>query len=396
MGKQLHQLGKEPRIMHLDRLRQAMVLFLLGAAVATAAEVDVSRLSEAIQRVDKFGAGHRDAVEAVGELQKGNGQSLLGILRSVDDAAPLAANWLRGAFESIAARELKAGRKLPADELQAFVKDTSHGDRARRLAYEWLAHVDATAPDRLLPTMLDDPSLELRYDAIARRLAEIELQSGRRPQTALAAGYRELLSHARDLDQIKSITEKLKKTGEEVNLARHFGFVMQWKLVGPFDNTGGKGFAAVYPPEQQVDFAATYHGKSSKLPWEAYRTEDEYGLVDLNRALGKQMGAVAYAAAEFTSDREQPIELRLGCINACKMWLNGELLLAREVYHTGMEIDQYVGKGTLRRGRNLILVKVCQNEQTEDWAQNWQFQLRVCDSRGTAVLSRELTTKKDD
>jgi hypothetical protein len=78
----------------------------------------------------------------------------------------------------------------------------------------------------------------------------------------------------------------------------------------------------------------------------------------------------------------------MGCINACKIWLNGELLLEREVYHTGMDIDQYVGKGKLKSGRNMILVKVCQNEQTEDWAQSWQFQLRVCDSRGTAVLSR--------
>jgi hypothetical protein len=375
--------------MHLDRLRQVMVLWLLVAAVATAAEVDVGRLTETIKRVDKFGEGHREAVAAVGELQKQDGASLVGILRSMDGAGPLASNWLRGSFESIAGRELMAGRKLPIEAFESFVRDTTHGDRARRLAYEWLTRVDATAPDRLLPGMLDDPSLELRYDAIARRLTEIERHSGEPPKTALAAGYREVLTHARDLDQIKSITEKLKTTGEQVDLLRHFGFVTRWKLIGPFDNRQGKGFAAAYPPEKKLDFAATHNGKSDALQWNDYMTEDQYGVVDLNRALGKHMGAVAYAAAEFTSVRERPIELRMGCINACKMWLNGELLLEREVYHTGMEIDQYVGKGTLQRGRNLILVKVCQNEQTEDWAQNWQFQLRVCDSRGTAVLSRE-------
>ncbi len=386
------QLREELSVMHLDRLRQVIVLWLLGAFVATAAEVDVGPLTETLKRVDKFGEGHRAAVAAVGELQKGDGASLLALLSSMDDAGPLASNWLRGSFETIAERELKAGRKLPAEAFESFVRDTSHGDRSRRLAYEWLTRIDTTAPDRLLSGMLDDPSLELRYDAIARRLAEIERDSAGPPQTALAAGYREMLTHARDLDQIKTITEKLKKTGEEVDLVRHFGFVTRWKVIGPFDNTEGKGFAAAYPPEKKVDFAATYEGKPDALRWQDHTTEDQYGLVDLNRAVGKQMGAVAYAAAEFTSDRERPIELRMGCINACKMWLNGELLLEREVYHTGMEIDQYVGKGTLRRGRNLILVKVCQNEQTEDWAQSYSVQVRVCDTSGTAVLPHSETT----
>jgi hypothetical protein len=375
--------------MHFYRLGQAIVLLFLCEA-AGSAEVDGGKLTEIIKRVDKHGAGHREAVDAVRQLQQGNGASLIRILRGMDDAGPLATNWLRGAFETIAQRELKAGRKLPAEALETFVKDTTHGDRARRLAYEWLVRVDATAPDRLLPRMLDDPSLELRYDALARRLEEIQADEvNGLLQKMLAVRYRNVLTHARDLEQIKGIAEKLKKLGEEVDLARHFGFVMQWKLIGPFDNTAGKGFAATYPPEQKVNFAAIHDGKSGKLRWQDFTTADPYGLVDLNRALDKHMGAVGYAAAEFTSGRERPIELRMGCINACKMWLNGELLLEREVYHTGMEIDQYVGKGTLRRGRNVILVKVCQNEQTEDWAQNWQFQLRVCDSRGTAVLSEQ-------
>jgi hypothetical protein len=228
----------------------------------------------------------------------------------------------------------------------------------------------------------------LRYDAIARRLNEIEADEKRDvPPDVIVARYREVLGEARDLAQIKAIAEKLKSKGEEVDLARHFGFVMQWKVIGPFDNTKGLGFAAVYAPEKKIDFAVTVKAKADAIRWQNFSTTDPYGVVDLNRALGKYKGAVAYAAAEFTVDEARPAELRLGCINACKLWLNGELLLEREIYHTAMEIDQYIGKGTLKTGRNLILVKICQNEQTEDWAQNWQFQLRVCDSRGTAVLS---------
>jgi hypothetical protein len=369
-------------------LRYLIAVLVLCCVASESDAADVARLVDTIKRVDKFGAGHREATDAVRQLQQAEGGSMLEILRGMDDAGPLAANWLRGAFETVAQREQRAG-KLTADRFEAFVVDRTHGDQARRLAYDWLARVDATAPDRLLPTMLDDPSLELRYDALAKRLTEIESAEAKgTSRETIAPRYREALSSARDPEQVKRIVEKLKKHGEEVDLARHFGFVRKWKLIGPFDNSEGTGFAAVYPPEKHVDFAALHDGKSGRLSWKDFATDDPYGLVDLNRALGKHMGAVGYAAVEFWADRERQIELRMGCINACKIWLNGELLFEREVYHTGMDVDQYVGKGKLNRGRNVILVKVCQNEQSEDWAQSWQFQLRVCDSRGTAVISR--------
>jgi hypothetical protein len=113
------------------------------------------------------------------------------------------------------------------------------------------------------------------------------------------------------------------------------------------------------------------------------------GIVDLNKAIGKHMGVIGYAYAEFIAEREGDVELRLGCINGNKIWLNGKLLTANHVYHTGQQVDQYVGKGRLVAGRNTILLKIAQNEQKEDWAQNWQFQLRVCDRIGTAILSQD-------
>ncbi len=52
-------------------------------------------------------------------------------------------------------------------------------------------------------------------------------------------------------------------------------------------------------------------------------------------------------------------------------------------------MDQYIGQGELKAGRNVILLKICQNEQTEDWAQDWKFQFRVCDSLGKAIHSTD-------
>jgi hypothetical protein len=49
-------------------------------------------------------------------------------------------------------------------------------------------------------------------------------------------------------------------------------------------------------------------------------------------------------------------------------------------------MDQYKAHARLKPGVNTILLKICQNEQTEDWAQEWNFQIRVCDPFGNAVL----------
>ena len=80
------------------------------------------------------------------------------------------------------------------------------------------------------------------------------------------------------------------------------------------------------------------------------------------------------------------VEIRLGTPNGWKLWVNGKLVFAHEEYHQLTQMDQYRTPVLLQAGTNRILLKICQNEQTEDWAQDWEFQVRVCDSSGTAVL----------
>jgi hypothetical protein len=85
------------------------------------------------------------------------------------------------------------------------------------------------------------------------------------------------------------------------------------------------------------------------------------------------------------TDKELPVEIRYGCINASKLFLNGKLVFAREEYHHGENFDQYVAKVALKPGKNRLLLKVCQNDQKEPYAQVWQFKLRVCDPTGGPV-----------
>jgi len=203
---------------------------------------------------------------------------------------------------------------------------------------------------------------------------------------AAAAAYRKALTGACDKDQVDAIAGRLKALGAPVDLAAHFGFIRTWHLVAPFDNHGGVGFLAAYPPERGVDLAAVYKGKGGKeARWTVHTTDSPYGAVDLNKALGKQKGTVAYAFAAVDSPKARPVQVRVGSITAVKIFLTGKELFAREEYHHGVEMDQYVAAGTLKAGRNEVLLKVCQNEQSEDWAQAWGFQARLCDAVGAAV-----------
>ncbi len=123
------------------------------------------------------------------------------------------------------------------------------------------------------------------------------------------------------------------------------------------------------------------------MKWVPYETRSEYGLVDFNQAISSLKGAVGYATSEFWSDSARPAQVRLGCKNGWKVWVNGTLVFGRDEYHRSAEIDQYRMPVSLRAGRNLILVKCAQNEQTQDWAKEWEFQLRVTDEQGTPIVS---------
>ena len=111
-----------------------------------------------------------------------------------------------------------------------------------------------------------------------------------------------------------------------------------------------------------------------------------YGVLDIAKQLGDDKGSAMYFAAEFDAPAARPAEIRIGTPNAWKLWLNGEFLFGREEYHRGEELDQYRVPAQFKAGKNLILLKVLQNEQTDASAQSYKFRLRVCDSTGQAIL----------
>lgn len=366
----------------------ALAFLFVGHAAAAGPEV--KPLLAALRDVGPEGQGHRAATAAWQKLAQADAEQLPEILAGLAGANDLAVNWIRAAADAVAQRTVRNGGKLPVASLEKFLADTNNAPRGRRVAYELIARIDATAESRLIPGLLNDPSLELRRDAVAQALAQAEtLAKDEAQKDAAVAAYRRAFAAARDTDQIDKSAAQIRKLGGKADISAQFGFIQQWKLIGPFDNVDKRGFEIAYPPEVKVDLDVALPGKSGEVKWFDHLSKDDHGVVDLNQAVGKHKGAIAYAYVEFLSDRERPCELRLGCICANKVWLNGELLTTNNIYHANSHIDQYIGRSKLLRGRNSILVKIAQNEQTEQWAQDWKFQLRVCDAIGTAILSQD-------
>ena len=337
----------------------------------------------ALRAVAREGAGNSRAAEAWRKIVDGFDVAVVpALLRAMESrASPLAANWLQSAAQVLCDRALAAGKPLPERAFVELLEDRGRDPRARQLAFELLTRVRPAARNVWLPRFLEDPSVDLRREAVQAVMQEASQLEGD-PAKII---YEKALVSARDDDQVREVVKALRDLGREVDVARHFGFVREWHLVGPFDNSDRAGFEASYPPEQRVDLQARYSGTEGDVGWEHRQTEDEYGRVDLNRLVGRAKSVLAYAYSEFESAADRELEIRVATANAWKLWVNGELYYARDEYHHGTRLDHYRVPVRLREGTNQILVKVCQNEQTEDYADPWRFQLRVCDATGTAV-----------
>jgi hypothetical protein len=363
-------------------MRSALFVTVVFSTATAAA--DIAPLIAQIKAVGPEGAGSALAAAAWQQLSKLDASAILPIMSALDDASPRAANWLRSALDTIIERERAHKRPLPVAEFQKFLADKRHGGPGRRLAYELIVAADPSAEKQMLPTFLDDPSLELRFEAVASGFAAAKLlpKNSAEAKTAL----QKLVRASRDVDQVEEIVKELEAHGDSVDLVKLYGFITQWHVCAGFDNTGGKGFAAPYPPEKKIELSAVLPGKDGKsVKWSDHATADKMGAVDLNKVIGKEKNVVAYGLTTIDSDEDRTVEIRAASATAIKIFLNGQEIFGRESYHQSFSVDSHIAAARLKKGKNVLLVKVCQNDQKEPWAQEWRFQVRVTDALGTPV-----------
>src|SRR5262245_61802807 len=147
-----------------------------------------------------------------------------------------------------------------------------------------------------------------------------------------------------------------------------------WYVIGPFDNTGQQGFARVYPPEQQqFDVTKKYPGKRNvEVGWQRGNFID--GQVNTLALFQDNVDGVAYLYREIECTAPMELPVSLGSDDTLTVWLNGEKLLAANVYRAAAP-DQHLLKLKLKAGVNKLLLKVCQGQA--EWAFYFQPSIKV-------------------
>ena len=309
-----------------------LILSVTGLSECSADAVDEA--IDAIRSVGVKAEGHAEAIPAARELQQLSSEEIPRVLDAARDVNPIAENWIRGVVFGIAERSGPPS----IDSMRKYIEDSSKNDIGRGLAMELIRLQDPQLARSMIDKYLNDPSLALREMAVEQAIDSAASMKEDDRDGAIAK-YREALEAARHPKQLERIVDALDKLDQPVTTADAFSLITKWNAVAPFDNVGGVGFDRAYPPEQEfvadqnVDLGAQYDGKDGAIGWQSVEGSSDEGIVDLAAAYDKEKGAVSYLYTEFESVEDQPAQVRLGCINANKIWVNGKEVTSLSLIH---------------------------------------------------------------
>ena len=364
------------------------------ASPGQAADQAIEAALQSIAAADQETIGDSATTAAVETLSVLPSTQIKVVLDGFGPATVRGRNWLRAVAADVA-----DNGPFPTEPLNAYFADRQADADARYLAYQLLVANDPSRQAVLLGDAETDPSLPVRYLKIQALIDQADAVRKDQPDAAIETLTR-VVANARSPKQLQTAAKTLKALGKPLDLAETLGMMRSFQLIGPFDNTGSKHFDTAYLPENQYLESGdpvrrgadgkplTEEGKLGPIAWQLITSEDQLGMVDINEPLENAKDSVAYLFAKFDVLSPLPegdCQMRIGCINASKVWINGKLVSANEVYHSGTRIDQYIDSCRLQATGNTVLIKVLQNAQTQPWAQDWQFQFRLTRPDGSAL-----------
>ncbi len=185
------------------------------------------------------------------------------------------------------------------------------------------------------------------------------------------------------------------RAGDEAASARtieELGYIRTFRVVGPFDNEGERGFTTAYDPErlrmEPVDLDARFEGRERPVGWRSYPDVGHYGYVSFDAVHRPDVHACSYAETFVTSERAQPLSLWLGAGGAVAAWWNGTEVLRDDAYRQP-DPDRHVAMVGAHAGINRLLIKVCVETST------WGFYARLGDASGGPARGLTFSTEGD-
>ncbi len=235
------------------------------------------------------------------------------------------------------------------------VRDAAHPGRWAREFERRKAVLRAPGPEAALALL--GALIELQGEIPgAELLAFLEgARKHREPLVASYAGYlRAQLAEASG-DQVAATT-----------IYQREGYLLDWQIVGPFENTSRAGQGAVYGPETRAfDPAQIFLGKlpAEPLAWRRFlhAQAPRGAFINLADFLHPHEQATGYATVWVKAARTGPAALHLGTSGAYKVWLDGQLVGEGDTYRTPTPLQESHAL-TLRAGWNRLLVKLGSDE----------------------------------
>ena len=315
------------------------------------------------------------ALELAGKLSDGSNEPVLidALEKGAGAVKATAAKACLDIADAKAAKDPAAGAALYARVLDA---SSEAGDKRRALLGLGKA---AHAPS--LPRILEarkDPALassaHLAYVSYALGIG----RSGKKEEALKM--LEDVLSAGLGREAMQLAISGVKELGGDPTfLQKRLGFIAAWKIVGPFPNVDGKGFATVFSPEQELRFDGKQKDERGRdRKWAELISTSLEGKVDLRTAFQKSSDVCAYAYAEVESSEARDVLVKTGSDDGLIVWLNGKRITEVDTIRAWAP-DQDSKPARLEKGKNAVLLKITQG------GGEWEFSFRVTDSLGQAL-----------
>jgi hypothetical protein len=165
--------------------------------------------------------------------------------------------------------------------------------------------------------------------------------------------YRHALNRELSLSLDAPVEETLSKRQREYR--RRANCLVDWNVVGPFDNDSMDGFDARLDPE--LGEAGPYDGKKREIQWRSFPPFVRGCHLFVGSAMRPSSSSVAYLTRTIDADSDGRRTLLVGADGAYRVWVNGELV-AERTDDRGFAVDGQAWEVPLEKGENRILVKL--------------------------------------
>jgi len=157
--------------------------------------------------------------------------------------------------------------------------------------------------------------------------------------------------------------------------------ILDWQMVGPFDNERGRGMVRSTPAEKQP-METSYEGKVRPVAWRNLpATPPKGGVVSLEALMDPADQALALVRTYVWADADESVTLRLGASEEIRVWLEGTPIFEALGEHS-FGFDAYAVSLELHQGWNELVLKVGSHEGSP------MFQARWTDPQTGAPLVR--------